>query len=97
MSALFSEPKGTAMTYALSDDFGGAARIENGTVHVDVKGLKKADFTVSATDEYGLKAELPVTIAEKNMTPIYLLIALAALLGLGGIVFGIVYWWRYYR
>ena len=97
LSALFSEPKGTAMTYALSDDFGGAARIENGTVHVDVKGLKKADFTVSATDEYGLKAELPVTIAEKNMTPIYLLIALAALLGLGGIVFGIVYWWRYYR
>ena len=96
LNTLFSEPKGTAMSFALSDDFDGAATIRDGAVHVDMKGLKKAEFQVIATDEYGIRAELPVTLTEKNMTPLYLLIALGALLGLGGIVFGIVYWRRYY-
>ena len=96
LNSLFSEPKGTAMSYTLSDDFGGAVKIENGTLHVNVKGLKKAAFTITATDEYGISTELPITITEKNMTPIYILIALGTLLGVGGIVFGIIYWRRYY-
>jgi len=96
LDTLFSDPKGTALRYSLSDDFGGAARIENNTLHLDVKGLKKAAFNIIATDEYDISTELPVTITEKNMTPIYILIALGALLGLGGIIFGIIYWRRYY-
>ena len=97
LDTLFSDPKGTSLTYTLSDDLGGAVRIENGTVHVDMKGLKNASFTVTATDEYGMQAELPVVLAEKNMTLIYILIALAVLLGVGSIIAVIIYWWRNYR
>ena len=96
LDTLFRDPKGSKLSYALSDDYGGAIRLDGSTLRVNVKGLKKADFTVTATDEYGISTELPVTITEKNMTPIYILIALGALLGLGGIVFGIVYWRRNY-
>ena len=97
VDGLFRDPKGTKLSYTLSDDFGGAARIEGGTLRVNMKGLRKADFSIVATDEYGLSAELPVSLTGKNMTPIYVLIALGALLGLGGILFGIVYWRRNYR
>jgi hypothetical protein len=41
-----------------------------------MKGLKKAVFTVIATDEYGLSAEIPVTLTGKNMTMLYSLLAL---------------------
>lgn len=92
LDTLFSDPKGTALRYKLSDDFGGAVRIENGTLHVDMKGLKKADFTVTATDEYGMSAELPVTLTGKNMTLLYALLALGGLAGAAGIPAGIVYW-----
>ncbi len=46
-------------------------------------GQKKAAFTVTATDEYGLSADVPVTLTEKNMTIRYALWALAALTGIG--------------
>lgn len=97
LDTLFRDPKGSTLRYTLSDDCGGAVQLDGSTLRVNAKGVKKADFTVTATDEYGISTELPVTITEKNMTPLYILIALGALLGLGGIVFGIVYWWRYYR
>ena len=67
-------------------------RIENGTLHVDMKGLKKVDFTVTATDEYGMSAELPVTLTEKNVTPLYILIGLGGVAGAGGIPAGVAYW-----
>ena len=69
-------------------------RLDGGTLHVDMKGLKEAAFTVSATDEYGMTAELPVTITEKNMTLRYALYAGLGLLGLGGISTGIILWIR---
>ena len=56
--------------------------IENGMLRVDCKGLKKAVFTVTATDEYGLSAEIPVTLTERNMTLVYALYALAPALGI---------------
>ena len=73
---LFRDPKGTALRYTLSDDMNGAASIENGMLRVSMKGLKKAVFTVIATDEYGLSAEIPVTLTGKNMTILYSLLAL---------------------
>ena len=73
---LFRDPKGTALHYTLSDDMNGAASIENGVLRVNMKGLKKAVFTVIATDEYGLSAEIPVTLTGKNMTILYSLLAL---------------------
>lgn len=82
LNSLFREPKGTRLSYTLSDDFGGKAVIENGMLRVDCKGLKKAAFTVTATDEYGLSAEIPVTLTERNMTLVYALYALAPALGI---------------
>lgn len=82
LDGLFREPKGTALRYALSDDFDGAAEITDGQVRVNMKGLKQASFKIEATDEYELGAAVSVTLTEKNMTPIYLLCLLAALLGL---------------
>lgn len=78
--SLFRDPKGTKLTYTLSDDLGGAAKMENDTLRVNMKGQKNAAFSIRATDEYGLSAEVPVTLAERNMTIFYVLIALAVLL-----------------
>lgn len=83
LDGLFGDPKGGRLSYALSDDFGGAAEIAGGMVRVNMKGLKKADFTLRATDEYGLSAEIPVALRERNMTVVYLLCALAALMVIG--------------
>ena len=80
---LFRDPKGTKLTYTLSDDLGGAAEIDGTTLRVNMTGQKKAAFTVTATDEYGLSADVPVTLTEKNMTIRYALWALAALTGIG--------------
>ena len=77
LDELFREPKGTALHYELSDDFGGAVKLEDGSLRVQCKGLGAASFTLKATDEYGESAELPITIKEKNMNVIY------ALWGLG--------------
>ena len=80
LASLFREPKGTALTYTLSDDFGGKVQLTDGRLKADCRGLKTASFTVTATDEYGLSAEIPVTLTEKNMTARY------ALYGLGGLI-----------
>jgi len=86
LNGVFRDPKGTAMRYTLSDDFGGKAVIENNVLKVNCKGLKKAEFTVKATDEYDLSAELPLVLTEKNMTGVYALYALAPVLGVAGAV-----------
>ncbi len=80
LDGLFSEPKGTALSYTLTDELGDAAKIEGDTLRVNMKGLRKAAFSIRATDEYGLSSEIPVTLNGKNMTTVYLLWALAALL-----------------
>jgi len=84
LNSVFREPKGTALHYTLSDDFGGKAVLENNILKVNCKGLKKAEFTVKATDEYDLSAELPLVLTEKNMTGVYALYALAPVLGAAG-------------
>ena len=86
LNSIFREPKGTALRYTLSDDFGGKAVIENNTLKVDCKGLKKAEFTVKATDEYDLSTELPLVLTEKNMLGVYALYALAPILGGAGAI-----------
>ena len=86
LDTLFRDPKGTKMTYTLSDDFGGAVKIEDNRVQAVCKGLKKADFTVKATDEYGISAEMPITLTERNMTLVYGLWTLAALALIGFLV-----------
>ena len=83
LDVLFRDPKGTKLTYTLSDDLGGAAEIDGTTLRVNMTGQKKAAFTVTATDEYGLSADVSVTLTEKNMTIRYALWALAALTGIG--------------
>ena len=80
LDSLFSEPKGTALSYTLTDDLGGAAEIDGDTLRVNMKGLKKAEFSIQATDEYRLSSRIPVTLNEKNMTTVYFLWALLALL-----------------
>ena len=82
LDGLFSEPKDTALSYSLTDDLGGAAEIDGDTLRVNMKGLRKAVFSVRATDEYGLNSEIPVTLKGKNMTAVYLLWALLALLAI---------------
>lgn len=69
IDGLFADPKGTAMQYAVSDDFNGAVRLADGVLHADCLGLGGASFAVTATDAYGLRAEIPVELTEKNMTP----------------------------
>ena len=77
LGALFEDPKGTALSYALSDDYNGAVKIEDGVLKADCRGLGEAAFTVTATDALGLSAEIPVTLTEKNMTWLILGIGLA--------------------
>ena len=93
LDVLFRNPKGTKLTYTLSDDLGGAAEIDGKTLRVNMTGQKKAAFTVTATDEYGLSADVPVTLTEKNMTIRYALWALLALAGIG-IPIGVILWLR---
>lgn len=77
LGALFEDPKGTALSYALSDDYNGALKIEDGVLKADCRGLGEAAFTVTATDALGLSAEIPVTLTERNMTWLILGIGLA--------------------
>ena len=58
-----------------------------------MKGQKKAAFTVTATDEYGLSADVSVTLTEKNMTIRYALWALLALVGVS-VPIGVILWLR---
>ncbi len=60
LAGLFEDSAGTGLSYALSDDLGGAAEIENGVLRVKLAELgEKAAFTVTATDSYGFSAQLP--------------------------------------
>ena len=93
LDVLFRDPKGTKLTYTLSDDLGGAAEIDGKTLRVNMKGQKKAAFTVTATDEYGLSADVSVTLTEKNMTIRYALWALLALVGVS-VPIGVILWLR---
>ena len=77
LSALFEDPKGGALRYTLSDDFNGAVKIEDGILKANCRGLGEAKFTVTATDELGLSAEVPVTLTEKDITWLILGIGLA--------------------
>ena len=76
----FDDPKQTSLEYSLSDDLGGAMKIEDETLQADCRGIGEADVTVTATDSLGLSAELPVKLVEQNMTWIILMIALLVLL-----------------
>ena len=68
LSELFEDPKGTKLSYSLSDDHKGALKLDGDTLHADCKGIGKAEFTVKATDALGLSAEVPVQLTEKDMT-----------------------------
>ena len=60
LAGLFEDSAGTGLSYALSDDLGGAAEIENGVLRIKLAELsEKAAFTVTATDSYGFSAQLP--------------------------------------
>ena len=94
IDGLFADPKGTALRYELTDDLGGKVTLEDGVVHVNCRGIgKNAAFSIRATDEYDMSAELSVTLTEKFVTPWYILQALLVLLGLGGLV-GLGVWIR---
>ena len=94
IDGLFADPKGTALRYELTDDLGGKATLEDGVVRVNCRGIgKDAAFSIRATDEYDMSAELSVTLTEKFVTPWYILQALLVLLGLGGLV-GLGVWIR---
>ena len=94
LRGLFKEPKGTALQYSLSDDLGGAAKLDGGKLHVDCKGIgKNAAFNVTATDAYGLSASIPVTLTEKNMTRVYATYGLLGLLAIGAPL-GTIFWLR---
>ena len=87
IDGLFTDPKGTALRCELTDDLGGKAAIEDGVVRVNCRGIGKgASFSIRATDEYDMSAELPVTLTEKYVTPWYILQALLVLLALGGLI-----------
>ena len=87
IDGLFQDPKGTALRYELTDDLGGAVTLEDGVLHVNCRGIgKNASFSVKATDEYDMSAQLPITLTEKYVTPYYILQALIVLLGLGGLI-----------
>ena len=63
LDGLFEDPKGTALSYTLSDSLGGAAEIRDGILRVKLNELdENASFTVTATDAYGLTASLPVEL-----------------------------------
>ncbi len=94
IGSYFSEPKGTALSYVLSDGHGGAVTLDGTTLSADCKGLGSASFSVTATDGYGLSASLPVTLTEKNMTPTYLLYGLLGLVALAIPTWLIIYIFR---
>ena len=77
---LFEDSKGTGLDYSLTDDYAGKLKIEDDTLRADCKGLGEAEFSVKATDPFGLSAEVPFRLVEKNMTWTILGIALAAIL-----------------
>ena len=83
LDTMFRDPKGSPLTYELSDDFGGAVKLEDNKVQAVCKGLKKAAFNVKATDQYGVSAEFPITLTERNMTLVYALWTLAGLALIG--------------
>ena len=80
LGELFEDPKGSELEFTVSDDLGGAVTLTESTVEAEVDGLGSADFTVTATDDYGLSTEIPVQLVEKDMTWIILAIALLVLL-----------------
>ncbi len=97
INSLFKEPKGTPLTYSLTDDLGGKAVIEDGVLRVKCRGIgKAASFKLVATDAYELSAEIPVTLTEKYVTPYYLLQGAIVLLALASLVSIIIYLRRRY-
>ena len=80
LEELFEDPKGTELEYTVSDDLGGAVTITGSTIQAAVDGLGNADFTVTATDDFGMSTEIPVQLVEKDMTWIYLGIAVLVLI-----------------
>ena len=80
LEGLFEDPKGTALSYTLSDDYAGRLRIEDEKLIADCRGIGEAGFTVKATDALGLSAEIPFRLVEKDMTWIILCSALPATL-----------------
>ena len=88
---LFEDPKGTDLTYTLSDTYNGALTIENETLHADCTGIGEAAFAVQATDTLGLQAEVPFRLIEQSMTLTILGIILLVILVL------ILLFWLYRR
>ncbi len=80
LDELFEDPKGSELEYTVSDDLGGAVTLTESTVEAEVDGLGSADFTVTATDDYGLSTDIPVQLVEKDMTWTILAIALLVLI-----------------
>ena len=80
LTELFEDPKGSELEYTLSDDLGGAVTISEDTIQASIDGLGDVDFTVTATDDFGLSSEIPVQLVEKDMTWIIILIAILALI-----------------
>ena len=91
LDTLFREPRGGTLTYALSEDYGGKVELRDGTLTVDMKGLKQVAFDVTATNEYDKSAEVSVTLTEKDMTIPYVLYGLGALLVLAMLIAFVVY------
>ena len=62
VAGLFTDPKNTPLELALSEDYDGQITLTNGVLQVDLRELREAAFTVSATDILGAKAEIPFTL-----------------------------------
>ena len=80
LSELFEDPKGSVLEFTVSDDLDGAVTITEDTIQATVEGLGDVDFTVTATDDFGLSTEIPVQLVEKDMTWTIIGIALLALI-----------------
>ena len=80
LPGLFEDPKETGLKYSLSDNSGGALKIDDDTLLADCLGIGEADFTIKATDALGLSAELPVKLVEQNITWIILAAAVFVVL-----------------
>ena len=52
---LFADPKGCPLTLALSDDYEGRVTLTDGLLEMDLRELREAAFTVSATDIFGVR------------------------------------------
>ncbi len=91
LGSVFRDPKGTRLTYTLLGESGDAQITDSDVLHIETKSLGKLSFSVQAQDEYGLTAELPVSLAGRNMTLVYLLWTLLALLLIGAAAGGIIY------